>query len=116
MTNIMKSMAKSTVDAGAPLAHRVEAALASIPDPELGIDIYNLGLIGDIQIDGGHVRVEYTLTRLGCPAAPLLREAILLRVSEVEGVESVEAELVFHPAWTPERMSGEARAQLFGEV
>jgi len=96
---------------------RIEDALASIPDPELGIDIYNLGLIGDIGIgDDGSVRVEYTLTRLGCPAAPFLHEAIVRNVASLAGVTAVDAELVMHPPWTPERMSEDARTALLGGV
>lgn len=97
------------------LRERVEHALAEIPDPELGIDIFNLGLIGAIGIgaDGG-VHVEYTLTRLGCPAAPLIHEAIVRNVESLEGVTAVDAEFVMYPPWTPERMSDDARTALMG--
>jgi metal-sulfur cluster biosynthetic enzyme len=94
---------------------RVERALAEIPDPELGIDIFNLGLIGEIDIGpDGVVRVEYTLTRLGCPAAPFIHEAIVRNVGSLAGVTGVDAELVMHPPWTPERMSDDARTALLG--
>jgi metal-sulfur cluster biosynthetic enzyme len=97
------------------LRGRIDEALATIPDPELGVDILALGLIDGVEVgDGGEVRVRYTLTRLGCPAAPMLHEAIERRVAAVPGVESAAAELVWSPPWTPERMSEEARAELLG--
>jgi metal-sulfur cluster biosynthetic enzyme len=99
------------------LRERIHDALASIPDPELGIDILNLGLINGVQLShDGRVRVEYTLTRLGCPAAPLLHDAIMRRVADLPGVRGVEAELVMYPPWTPERMSENARAELLGTL
>jgi metal-sulfur cluster biosynthetic enzyme len=106
----------ATVEPPFPPRHEtILAALASIPDPELGLDIVSLGLISDVHVsNGGAVRIQYTLTRLGCPAAPMFHEAIVRRVAEVQGVQSVEAELVMFPPWTPERMSAEARTELMG--
>jgi len=93
----------------------VAEALATIPDPEIGIDIVSLGLIDSIEpATDGSVHVRYTLTRMGCPAAPLIQEAIVRRAAGVAGVGTVTAELVMDPPWTPERMSDAARLQLTG--
>jgi len=100
---------------GQGLRVQVEGALQSIPDPELGIDILNLGLIQDILIDAdANVCVQYGLTRLGCPAAPLLHEAIIRTVNKVPGVRAATAEFVLDPPWTPDRMSTSARFDLLG--
>jgi metal-sulfur cluster biosynthetic enzyme len=97
------------------LRDAVELELAAIPDPELGIDIVSLGLIDGIEVDAEQrVHVRYTLTRLGCPAAPMLHAAIVSRASAVPGVRSADAELVMWPAWTPDRMSPAACTELLG--
>lgn len=87
-------------------------ALANVIDPELGLDFVELGLIYGVEIDGGRVQVTYTLTTPGCPIGPHVAAQIEEMVGEVEGVSSVESELTFTPAWTPERMSEDAKFAL----
>ena len=92
-----------------PTQEEVVEALRQVEDPELGMDIVELGLFYDAEIDGPKVKVTYTLTSMGCPVGPMIQEDISRVVSEVPGVEDVEAELTFDPPWTPERMSEDAK-------
>ena len=87
----------------------VVEALHGVEDPELGMDIVELGLFYDAEIDGPKVKVTYTLTSMGCPVGPMIQEDIARVVGEVPGVEDVEAELTFDPPWSPERMSEDAK-------
>jgi metal-sulfur cluster biosynthetic enzyme len=90
----------------------VEEALANVIDPELGLDFVELGLIYDIGIEGGDVQVTFTLTSPGCPIGPEVSAQIEEFVSELDGVDSVTSTMVFTPAWTPDRMSEEAKFAL----
>ena len=90
----------------------VQEALANVIDPELGLDFVELGLIYGIEIEGGDVRVTFTLTAPGCPIGPEVSSQIEEFVSEIEGVESVSSTMVFTPQWTPERMSEDAKFAL----
>jgi metal-sulfur cluster biosynthetic enzyme len=99
--------ASSAVDVG-----EVMEALTNVIDPELGLDFVELGLVYGVEIDGANVRVTYTLTTPGCPIGPQVAEQMEEFVSEVEGVQSVESELVFTPPWSPERMSEDAKFAL----
>ncbi|WP_372787681.1 metal-sulfur cluster assembly factor [Paraconexibacter sp.] len=90
----------------------VEAALANVIDPELGLDFMELGLIYGVSIDDGHVHVTFTLTSPGCPIGPQVMEQIDEFVSELDGVTSVESEMTFAPPWTPDRMSEDAKFAL----
>jgi metal-sulfur cluster biosynthetic enzyme len=87
----------------------VRGALSTVEDPELGLDIVSLGLVYGIEIDTGAVRVVYSLTSMGCPIGPMIDAEIRAAVGRVEGVESVETDLVFDPPWSPEKMSDDAR-------
>ena len=88
-------------------------ALANVIDPELGLDFVELGLIYGVEIDGGSVHVTFTLTTPACPIGPHVSEQIEEFVGEVEGVLlSVEPEMVFMPAWSPEKMSEDAKFAL----
>ena len=91
---------------------QVEEALTNVIDPELGLDFVELGLIYDIDIDGGDVHVTFTLTAAGCPIGPEVSAQIEEFVSELDGVESVQSTMVFTPPWTPERMSEDAKFAL----
>ena len=84
-------------------------ALHTVEDPELGMDIVELGLFYDAVIDGPKVKVTYSLTSMACPVGPMIQEEIDRVVREVPGVEDVEAELTFDPPWTPDRMSDDAK-------
>lgn len=84
-------------------------ALHGVEDPELGMDIVELGLMYDVEVDGPNVKVVYSLTSMGCPAGPLIADGIVDAVRSVPGVESVEVELTFDPPWTPDRMSDDAK-------
>ena len=94
---------------GVPTTEDVIEALRQVEDPELGMDIVELGLLGDVEVAGPKVRVTYTLTSMACPVGPMIAEDIDRVVREVPGVEDVEAELTFDPPWTPERMSEDAK-------
>jgi metal-sulfur cluster biosynthetic enzyme len=87
-------------------------ALREVIDPELGLDFVELGLIYDVAIDDGNVTVTYTLTTPGCPIGPQVTEQIEEFVSDLDDVKAVESTCTFEPAWSPERMSDDAKFAL----
>jgi metal-sulfur cluster biosynthetic enzyme len=91
---------------------RILEALKDVHDPELGINIVDLGLVYDVSIDGDTVHITYTLTTMGCPIGPLIEAQMQQLLAGVPGVENVDAEMVLRPPWTPEMMSEEAKAAL----
>ena len=88
----------------------VRQALRSVQDPEAGMSVLDLGLVYDIALEPGKVRVEMTMTSPACPAADYLVDeaAAAIRALSPEGID-VDVRLVWEPPWTPERMSEEAR-------
>lgn len=91
---------------------QVRKALRQVKDPELNLDLVVLGLIYDIQIDGGNVDVTMSLTSPACPVAGELVEQARRAVAGVEGVENATVELTFSPPWTAERIPPTIRAAL----
>lgn len=87
----------------------VVEALRQVEDPELGMDIVELGLFYDAAVEGDNVKVTYSLTSIGCPVGPMIEEDIQRVVAELPGVEHVETELTWDPPWSPERMSDDAK-------
>jgi metal-sulfur cluster biosynthetic enzyme len=92
-----------------PTREEVVEALRTVEDPELGMDIVELGLMYDVEVDGPNVKVLHSLTSMGCPAGPMIGEGIYEAARAVPGVEGVEVELTWEPAWTPDRMSDDAK-------
>ncbi|MBX6353790.1 MAG: metal-sulfur cluster assembly factor [Thermoflavifilum sp.] len=90
---------------------QVKALLMDVLDPEIQIDIVNLGMVYgvDISEDGKTVKVTMTLTTMGCPIFDMLRDEIIEKVKTLPGVENVDVELTFDPPWSPEMMSEEAK-------
>jgi metal-sulfur cluster biosynthetic enzyme len=97
---------------GDGLKERVLEALKNVHDPELGINIVDLGLVYGVEFEGDTAHITYTLTTMGCPIGPLIEAEMKQFLSGVAGVENVEAEMVLRPPWTPEMMSEEAKAAL----
>jgi|SRR5581483_5975667 len=99
--------------ARAGLAGHVRDALRVVDDPELGVDIVSLGLVYDVSVDQvGRARVVFSLTPMGCPIGPMIERDIVRAAQRVDGVETVETELVFDPPWSPARMADEVRFAL----
>lgn len=96
------------------IKNRILESLEQVIDPELGIDIVNLGLIYEIQFNGenGETQIDMTLTTMGCPLADLLTDQIHDAMSDVPEVSKVEVRLVWYPAWTVDKMSRYARIAL----
>ena len=92
-----------------PSREDVIDALRVVEDPELGMDIVELGLLYDVAVDGSNVHVTYSLTSMGCPVGPMIEQQITETVAEMEGVENVESELTWDPPWSPEKMSDDAK-------
>ena len=92
-----------------PTREEVYEALRQVEDPELGMDIVELGLLYDVEVDGPNVKVVHSLTSMGCPAGPMIQEGIHDAVAALPGVEKVDVELTFDPPWTPDRMSDDAK-------
>jgi metal-sulfur cluster biosynthetic enzyme len=92
-----------------PTKEEVLEVLRQVEDPELGMDIVDLGLLYDVEVEGPKVRITYSLTSMGCPAGPLIAGDIDRAAREVEGVEEVDLELTFDPPWTPDKMSEDAK-------
>ena len=92
-----------------PTKDEVIDALRQVEDPELGMDIVDLGLLYDVELAGQRVKVTHTLTSMGCPVGPMIQEDIHRVVSEIDGIEDVDVELTWDPPWSPERMSDDAK-------
>jgi metal-sulfur cluster biosynthetic enzyme len=95
-----------------PTVEDVQEALTNVIDPELGLDFVELGLIYDVEIEGGDVFITFTLTSPGCPIGPQVSEQIEEYVGELDGVGNVHSRMTFTPPWTPELMSEEAKFAL----
>ena len=95
------------------LTDDIIAALKTVYDPEIPVDIYELGLIYKVDVsDNRDVKVEMTLTAPGCPVAGQMPEWVADAIRSVEGVNDVDVDMVFDPPWDPTRMSDEARVAL----
>jgi metal-sulfur cluster biosynthetic enzyme len=92
-----------------PTKEEVTEALRQVEDPELGMDIVDLGLLYDVEVLGQRVKVTHSLTSMGCPVGPMIQEDIHRVTSEIDGVETVDVELTWDPPWTPDRMSDDAK-------
>jgi len=96
-----------------PLEEKVVEALKTVYDPEIPVDVYELGLIYDLSVSRrGEVEVKMTLTSPACPVAGTLPGEVETRIRSVKGVKSVVVELTWEPPWGPDRMSEAARLQL----
>lgn len=95
-----------------PLESYVIDALKTIYDPEIPVNIYDLGLIYEVNVEGKDVRILMTLTAPNCPVAESLPEEVIEKIKEIEGVGEVEVNLTFDPAWSQENMSEEAKLEL----
>ena len=86
--------------------------LKTVIDPELGVNIVELGLIYKIIINGENVKIKMTLTSMGCPMSSYFVENVKNAVKKVKGIKKADIELTFDPPWTPKRLSKEAKAKL----
>src|SRR5436853_6841216 len=90
-----------------PTVEEVTEALTNVIDPELGLDFVELGLVYDVEVEGGNVAITFTLTSPGCPIGPQVSDPMRALVGEPEGVQSGEPRMAFSPPWTPQLL-GEA--------
>ncbi len=87
--------------------------LKTVFDPEIPVDIYSLGLIYNIEVaDDGAVKIDMTLTAPSCPASEFLMEDIKMKLGSIDGVTSVDVQLVFEPEWNQDMMTDEAKLEL----
>ena len=86
--------------------------LKTVYDPEIPVNVVDLGLVYDVQINDNDVYVQMTLTFPGCGMGPYIAQQAEWAIQDMEGVEEVEIEMVFDPPWSPDLISEEARAQL----
>ena len=94
-------------------AEEVLEALKVVTDPEIGINIVDLGLVYDVDVsEDGHATIVFTLTSMGCPAGAQIESEIFEAASQVEGITSVTAEMTMQPPWGPDRMTEFARSAL----
>jgi FeS assembly SUF system protein len=103
------------IGAGEPGGELYEAvidALKEIYDPEIPVNIYDLGLVYGVEIDAGHAIVTMTLTTPHCPVAESMPGEVEMRVGAVPGVGSAEVNLIWDPPWDPQKMSDEAKLEL----
>lgn len=102
----------AATDSETALVDEVVAALRQIHDPEIPVNIYDLGLIYNVEIDNGHATITMTLTTPHCPVAESMPGEVEIRVCAVPGIQSCDVKLVWEPAWDPGKMSDEARLEM----
>ncbi|MSQ41009.1 MAG: DUF59 domain-containing protein [Dehalococcoidia bacterium] len=90
----------------------VVEALRDVFDPEIPVNVYDLGLVYEIQVEKGKVYVQMTLTAPGCGMGPHIAQQAEWRIAEVDGVEDVEVEMVFDPPWNPELITEDGKKLL----
>ncbi|MBI1935674.1 metal-sulfur cluster assembly factor [Candidatus Woesearchaeota archaeon] len=91
---------------------QVEEVLKKVNDPEIQIDIWSLGLVYNIEIEGNKVKILMTFTSPMCPYGPALLDDVRRQISAIDGVGEVVIDLTFNPVWGPEKMSEEAKIAL----
>jgi metal-sulfur cluster biosynthetic enzyme len=96
----------------AALRDQVVEALKNVHDPELGMNIVDLGLVYGVDIYPDLVYITYTLTTMACPIGPMIESEMQRFLAEIPGIDRMEAEMVFRPPWTPEMMSEEGKAAM----
>ena len=97
---------------GDEVAEQVRTALRSVIDPELGINIVDLGLVYDIEVDGGSASLKMTLTSPGCPAGGQILGGAKDAAESVDGVDEAVVSLVWKPFWTSDRIDPKVRAMM----
>jgi metal-sulfur cluster biosynthetic enzyme len=98
--------------AGTLSEETVRTALRQVKDPELDMNIVELGLVYDVETEDGDVRVKMTLTSPGCPAGPMITNDAYRVIRALEGVRDVNIDIVWEPYWTPERIDPKVRAMM----
>jgi metal-sulfur cluster biosynthetic enzyme len=88
----------------------VRTTLRQVKDPELDLNIIDLGLVYGVEITDGDIRIDMTLTSPGCPAGPMITNDVYRVLRALEGVKDVTIEIVWEPYWTPERIEPKVRA------
>lgn len=91
---------------------RIREKLKDVIDPELGLNIVDLGLVYDVEVEDGKASITMTLTSPGCPAGGMIMSGAQEAANSAEGVEEAEVKLVWKPFWTPDRIDPEVRAAL----
>jgi len=91
---------------------KVIEALKDVYDPEIPVNIVDLGLVYNVEVADGEVHIEMTLTAPGCGMGPYIAQQAEWRVAEIDEVEDVEVDLVFEPPWTPERITEDGKKLL----
>ena len=99
-------------DPAALTADVVRVALRKVKDPELNLNIVDLGLVYDVRVDGGAVTIDMSLTSPGCPSGPEIMGEAEAKVREIPEVETVTMNLVWSPMWSPERIEPRVRAYM----
>ncbi|GEP79725.1 metal-sulfur cluster assembly factor [Staphylococcus carnosus] len=94
------------------LKDNILGALENVIDPELGIDVVNLGLIYKVDLDDGLCKVEMTLTSMGCPLGPQIIEQIKMVLAEIPEIQETEVNIVWNPPWNKDMMSRYAKIAL----
>ncbi|MDE5829034.1 MAG: iron-sulfur cluster assembly protein [Duncaniella sp.] len=95
------------------IEERIVDMLRTVYDPEIPVDIYNLGLIYNIDLhDDGELKIDMTLTAPSCPAADFLVEDARIKLESIEGVKNVDIRIVFEPEWNKDMISEEAKLEL----
>lgn len=98
---------------GLPTREQVLEALKVVKDPEIPVNVVDLGLVYDVEfVEGGQVEITMTLTSVGCPVQDLIRADAEMAVSRLEGVEGVNVEFVWTPPWGPDKMTEDGKRQM----
>ena len=108
-----ENSAASPAETGNPLREQVVDVLKTCYDPEIPVDVYELGLVYRVEVDdAGKVEVDMTLTSPACPVAGTLPPEIEQKIGRVEGISSVRVDVVWDPPWNPDRMTDAAKLRL----
>ena len=94
------------------LQEKIVKMLRTVFDPEIPVNVYDLGLIYKIEIEGTTANIEMTLTAPNCPAADFILEDVRMKVEGIEGIDTADIQLVFEPEWNQDMMSEEAKLDL----
>lgn len=102
----------SGTSSGGVSADQARLVLRRVKDPELNLNIVDLGLIYDVHVDGNNVRIDMSLTSPGCPSGPEIMGEAEEQLKSIPGIGAVEMNLVWSPPWTPERIEPRVRAYM----